>query len=191
MNGASVADLLGDEGVRALSRRYFISNGFDGALTAVGVVVGAVLSGVPDGATVIEIGTGAAVGLATSGVWSVWEIERAEKQAELLRIERAMLADLEGTQPDRLRRRARVVNAVASGFGPLVGALLPLVPFIFEGEYLTMAQAGVGGVTVASLVLFAFGAYLGALSERRWWVAGLRMGLAGLVVAGLTILLPG
>jgi predicted membrane protein (TIGR00267 family) len=191
VSGASVADLLADDGVRALSRRYFVSNGFDGALTAVGVIVGAVLSGVADGATVVEIGTGAAVGLATSGVWSVWEIERAEKRAELLRIERAMLADLGGTRPDRLRRRARAVNAVASGLGPLVGALLPLVPFLFEGEYLTMAEAGVGGVTVASLVLFAFGAYLGTLSEHRWWVAGLRMGLAGLVAAGLTILLPG
>jgi predicted membrane protein (TIGR00267 family) len=187
----SVAELLGDEAVRALSRRYFVSNGFDGALTAVGVVVGAVLSGVPDGGTVVEIGAGAAVGLATSGLWSVWEIERAEKRAELLRIERAMLSDLEGTRPHRRRRRARAVNAVASGIGPLVGALLPLVPFLFEGEYLTMTEAGVSGVAVASLVLFGFGAYLGALSERRWLVAGLRMALAGLVAAGLTFLLPG
>ena len=191
MSADALRSALDDESVRALSRRYFVSNGFDGALTAVGVVVGAVLSGVPDGLTVVRIGAGAAVGLATSGLWSVWEIERAEKRAELLRIERAMLADLGDTRPARRRRRARVVNAVASGLGPLVGVLLPLTPFLFEGDLLTMTEAGVGGAAVASLVLFAFGAYLGALSERRWWVAGLRMGLAGLAVAALTILLPG
>ncbi len=188
---AGVRDAFADEAVRALSRRYFVSNGFDGALTAVGVVVGAVLSGVPDGLTVVRIGAGAAVGLATSGLWSVWEIERAEKRAELLRIERAMLVDLDDTRPDRRRRHARVVNAAASGAGPVVGVLLPLTPFLFEGETLRMVEAGVAGVAVASLILFAFGAYLGALSERRWWVAGLRMGLAGLAVAGLTLVLPG
>ena len=188
---AGIRDVLADEAVRALSRRYFVSNGFDGALTAVGIVVGAVLSGVPDGLTVVRIGAGAAVGLATSGLWSVWEIERAEKRTELLRIERAMLADLGDTRPDRRRKRARLVNAAASGAGPVVGILLPLTPFLFEGGALTMAEAGVGGVAVASLVLFVFGAYLGTLSERRWWVAGLRMGLAGLVVAALTLVLPG
>ena len=64
--------------VRSLSRRYFVANGFDGTLTTIGVVVGAYLSGIDDGMTVIAIGLGAAVGLGTSGVWSVWEIERAE-----------------------------------------------------------------------------------------------------------------
>jgi hypothetical protein len=35
--------LLGKEDVRAISRRYFVSNGFDGTLTCIGVVVGASL----------------------------------------------------------------------------------------------------------------------------------------------------
>ena len=78
--------LLGKRDVLAISRRYFISNGFDGTLTSIGIVVGAVLSGVPDGATVIKVGLGAAVGLGTSAVWSVWEIERAETRAEIRRI---------------------------------------------------------------------------------------------------------
>jgi hypothetical protein len=46
---------------------------------------------------VIKIGLGAAVGLGTSAVWSVWEIERAETRAEIRRIERAMLTDLDDT----------------------------------------------------------------------------------------------
>jgi len=183
--------LLGREDVRSISRRYFISNGFDGTLTCVGIIVGAVLSGIPDGATVIKIGLGAAVGLGTSAVWSVWEIERAETRAEILRIEEAMLTDLDDTRVQREQRSVRVIHATASGLGPLIGVLVPLTPFLFEGVALSMAQAGVVGVGLGVAVLGVFGAYMGSISGQRWYVSALRMGLAGLVVAVVNLFLPG
>jgi predicted membrane protein (TIGR00267 family) len=179
------------EDVLAISRRYFVSNGFDGTLTSIGVVVGAVLSGVPDGATVVTIGMGAAVGLGTSAVWSVWEIERAETRAEVERLERAMLADLGDTRIERERSSARLFYATMSGLGPLVGVVLPLTPFLFEGSLLTMTEAGVVGVGIGIGILGVFGAYMGSISGQRWYVAALRMALAGLVVALLNLLLPG
>ncbi|ELY81914.1 VIT1/CCC1 transporter family protein [Natrinema gari] len=182
--------LLADEEVRSISRRYFISNGFDGTLTSIGVVVGAYLSGVTDGLTVITIGLGAAVGLGTSGVWSVWEIERAEKQAELLELERAMLTDLEDTTVQRRRAGARKINAIASGIGPLIGILLPLGPFLGQG-IISMLEATLLAIGVGVAVLFTFGAYLGSISKQNWIIAGVRMGLAGLVVAVLNLFLPG
>jgi predicted membrane protein (TIGR00267 family) len=183
--------LLGREDVRSISRRYFVSNGFDGTLTCVGVIVGAVLSGIPDGQTVISIGLGAAVGLGTSAVWSVWEIERAETRAEILRMERAMLTDLDDTRVEREQRGARAIHAIASGLGPLIGVLVPLTPFVFEGSVLSMAEAGVVGVGLGIGVLAVFGAYMGSISGQRWYVSALRMGLAGLVVAVINLFLPG
>ncbi|MGQ4555204.1 VIT1/CCC1 transporter family protein [Halobellus sp. GM3] len=183
--------LLEREDVLAISRRYFISNGFDGTLTSIGVIVGAVLSGIPDGLTVVKIGLGAAVGLGTSAVWSVWEIERAETQAEILRIERAMLTDLDDTRVQREQRGARVVHAVASGLGPLIGVLIPLVPFLFEGPALSMAEAGVAGVALGIGILAVFGVYMSSISGQRWYVSALRMALAGLVVAVINLFLPG
>jgi predicted membrane protein (TIGR00267 family) len=183
--------LLSDDQVRSISRRYFISNGFDGTLTSIGIVVGAYLSGVPDGATVFNIGLGAAVGLGTSGVWSVWEIERAEKQADLASLEAAMLTDLEGTAVQQRLRGARKINAVASGVGPLIGILCPLLPFLAHGVFLSLFEATIAGVAIGVSVLFVFGAYLGSISKQRWYVAGVRMGLAGLVVALLNVVLPG
>jgi predicted membrane protein (TIGR00267 family) len=177
--------------VGPLSRRYFVSNGFDGALTCVGLVVGALLSGVTEGVTVLRVGLGAAVGLGTSGVWSVWEIERAEKRAELQALEASMLTELRGTGPDRRRRSERVVNAVTSGLGPVVGILVPLVPFLFEGVVLTMTEATVAAVGTAVAVLFTFGVFLSGSSDRRWYVAGIRMGAAGVFVALLNLVLPG
>ncbi|MFC3476902.1 VIT1/CCC1 transporter family protein [Halobacterium litoreum] len=181
--------VLRDDDVRSISRRYFVSNGFDGTLTSIGVVVGAYLSGVPDGTTVFKVGVGAAVGLATSGVWSVWEIERAETKLEVLRLEDAMLADLDDTRIEREKRGERVVHAVLSGLGPVVGVLVPLSPFLLEGAVFTLLEATVVGVLLGAGLLFAFGAYLGNLSEQSWLVAGARMGLAGLVVAAVNVLL--
>ena len=194
--GDRLRHLLGREDVLSIARRYFVSNGFDGTLTSIGLVVGALLSGVPDGATVIKIGLGAAVGLCTSAVWSVWEIERAETRAEILELERAMLTDLDDTRIQRERSGARALHAVASGLGPLIGVLIPLSPFLFEGsvlaaDLLSMREAAIAGVGLGIGVLGAFGAYMGSISGQRWYVAAVRMGLAGLVVAVINIFLPG
>jgi len=181
---------LADEDVRSISRRYFISNGFDGTLTSIGVVVGAYLSGITEGVTVFAIGLGGAVGLGTSGVWSVWEIERAEKQAETLRTEAAMLRELDDTVVTRRDRRGRVVNAVMSGIGPIIGVVLPLLPFLVVPDVVSLEAATAAAVAIGVGVLFTFGAYLGSISKQRWYVAGVRMGLAGLVVAAINLLIP-
>ena len=183
--------LLGREDVQSISRRYFVSNGFDGTLTCIGIVVGAVLSGLPNGLVVVKIGLGAAVGLGTSAVWSVWEIERAETRAEIRRIERAMLTDLDDTRIQREQHGARLLHAVMSGLGPLIGILVPLTPFLFEGTYLSMVEAAGISVALGVAILGAFGAYMGSISGQRWYVAAARMGLAGLVVAGISVFLPG
>ncbi|MWV41858.1 hypothetical protein GRS80_19495 [Natrialba sp. INN-245] len=188
---ARLRRVLGKEDVRSISRRYFIANGFDGTLTSIGVVVGAYLSGIGDGFTVIAIGLGAAVGLGTSGVWSVWEIERAEALAQRQRIERAMLTELEDTRVQREHRAAQIVHAVASASGPLLAFTLTLVPLALEGTLFTMFQAVLASIVVGVLVLSVFGIYLASISRQRWYVAAIRMGLAGIVVAGINVLLPG
>jgi len=185
------ARLLGREDVLSISRRYFVSNGFDGTLTCIGVIVGAVLSGVTDGFLVIKIGLGAAIGLGTSALWSVWEIERAETLADVRRLERAMLTDLDDSRIEREGQGARIVHATASGLGPTIGVLVPLVPFLFEGTFLSMVEAAALGVCLGIGILGTFGAYMGSISGQRWYVSAARMGLAGLVVAALNILLPG
>lgn len=182
--------LRNDEEVRSISRRYFISNGFDRTLTSIGTVFGSYLSAVPDGTTVLAVVVVAAVGLGTSGVWSGWEIERAEKQAELFRIEETMLAELEDIELQRKRICARKVNAVASGIGPLIGIIFPLLPFLLEGLLLSMLGATLFGIVLGVSVRFVFGSYLGFISKQNWVVAGLRMALAGIVVALVNLALP-
>ncbi|MFB6284610.1 MAG: VIT1/CCC1 transporter family protein [Halobacteria archaeon] len=182
---------LGESGMGSISRRYFISNGFDGTLTCIGITVSSYLTGVGDGVMVIKIALGAAVGLGTSGVWSVWEIEKAERLAEIHEIEDAMLEKLEDTRLERQKQKERKFNAVMSGLGPLIGILVPVLPFLFEGGLLSMLEATTFSVALGVAVLFTFGAYMSTISRQRWYVAGVRMGLAGLVVGVINILLPG
>lgn len=188
---AGIRRVLGQEDVRALARRYFVANGFDGTLTSIGVVVGAVLAGQDDGFAVIAIGLGAAVGLGTSGIWSVWEIERAETSREREKLESAMLTSLGNTRYSRDLRNEQIVLSLSAATGPVIGVLITLIPFLFEGTALSMTQAAALSVALGVLLLGTVGAYMGSISKQRWYVAAIRMGLAGLVVAGLTVLLPG
>lgn len=187
-----IKQLFREHGISSISRRYFISNGFDGALTGIGIVVGSFLSGIPSGVTIIKISLGAAVGLGTSGVWSVWEIERAEKKAEILKIEKAMLTDLDDTNIQKNKTGARKINAIMSGIGPLIGVLIPIIPFfLVDPSYITPQTATIASIGIAITILFIFGAYMGKISKQKWYISGIRMGLAGLIVAFINIFLPG
>ncbi len=188
---AGIRRVLGKDDVRALARRYFVANGFDGTLTSTGVVVGAVLAGQDSGFAVIAIGLGAAVGLGTSGIWSVWEIERAETSREREKIESAMLTTLADTRYSRDLRNEQIVLSLSAATGPVLGILITLIPFLFEGTLLSMTQAAVLSVALGVCLLGSIGAYMGHISKQRWYIAAIRMGLAGIVVAGLTVLLPG
>ena len=183
--------VLRKEDVRSLARRYFIANGFDGTLTSIGVVVGAYLSGVEDGLALIGIGLGAAVGLGTSGIWSVWEIERAETSREREQVESAMLISLEDTRLTRDLRSEQIVLALAAATGPVIGVTVSLLPFLLEGVLFTMFQAVVVSILLGVLMLGGVGAYMGLISRQRWYVAAVRMGLAGVVVTVISVLLPG
>lgn len=188
---ADLRETLNREEVRSISRRYFMSNGFDGALTSIGITVGSYLSGVDAGMTVVKVGIGAAVGLSTSGVWSVWEIEKAEKLAELHEKEKAMQKELTDTMLMKEMEDARLVNAVSSGIGPIIGILTPVFPFLFEGVFYSMFIATILSVLMGMGVLFLFGVYMAKISGIRWYIAGMRMALAGLVVAAINVVLPG
>ena len=102
-----------------------------------------------------------------------------------------MLTDLGETRVQQEQQGARLIHATASGLGPLIGVLVPLTPFLFEGAAVSMTEAGVVGVALGIAVLGVFGTYMASVSGQRWYVSAVRMALAGLVVAIINIFLPG
>jgi len=160
-----------------IARRYFVIGAFDGALTILGIIVGALSAGAreADLPIILTASVSAAIALAVSSAVGAYEAERVEKKIDISTLERAMLAKLSEEHKDAFRFAA-VMSALVHGIAPLVAALPPLVPFVF----LDIAEATIASLLATMAILFAMGVYLGSLVRERALVTGLRFVAAGL-----------
>jgi VIT1/CCC1 family predicted Fe2+/Mn2+ transporter/rubrerythrin len=74
--------------------------------------------------------------------------------------------------------------AIAAGISTGIGAMVPVIPFIFATHTLAIVLAAV----VSLIAHFLVGAAKSLVTLRTWWSAGLEMTLAGLIVGGATYL---
>ena len=72
--------------------------------------------------------------------------------------------------------------ALAAGLSTGVGAIIPVIPFIFY----TGTTAIVAAAIVSLVAHFGVGAAKSLVTLRSWWSAGLEMTLAGVIVGGAT-----
>lgn len=97
-------------------RRYVVTNGFDGALTLLGMVAGFQASGATDMHVAFSACLGAAVALFVSGLSSAYLSEKAERKAELKTLEQALMVSLEHTDYGRASRYLPWMVSLANGF---------------------------------------------------------------------------
>lgn len=169
-----------------IARRYFITNGFDGALTLLGLMVGFASSKNVDLSTAITACLGAAIALFMSGISSAYLSETAERKKELQELEGALLSDLSKSDYGLAIRYVPVLVAMVNGLSPLLIALLIISP-------LWLAQSGaqlplspfIMAIIIAMIIIFLLGVILGRLSKQFWLWTGLR----ALAIAGLTVLI--
>jgi vacuolar iron transporter family protein len=74
--------------------------------------------------------------------------------------------------------------AVAAGISTGVGAIVPVIPFIFTTGTVAIVTAAV----ISLVAHFLVGAAKSLVTLRSWWSAGLEMTLAGVIVGGATYL---
>ena len=74
--------------------------------------------------------------------------------------------------------------AIAAGISTGLGAMIPVIPFIFVHGALAIAISA----AVSIIAHFLVGAAKSLFTLRRWWAAGLEMTLAGILVGGATFL---
>ena len=173
-----------------IARRYFVTNGFDGALTMLGLIIGFYSSNNVAIPVVINACLGAAIALGVSGLSSAYVSEIAEREKELKELEQAVIDDLENTAHGRAARLTPLLIAAVNGLAPLLMALLIIAP-------LWLSEVGVvlplppleSSILVAFLVLFLLGSFLGVVSGRFWLWSGLRMLIIALLTAGVILLL--
>lgn len=175
----------------AIARRYFVIGAFDGALTILGVILGAYVAEAslnPELAKQLIMGAGVAggVALAVSSAVGAYEAERVEHMLSHRHLEKAMLCNVEGARRDAINVSI-FVSAMAHGIAPLLAAFVPLVPFFF----MTLDEAVVTGTVITLAFLFVLGAYLGSLIKEMIVYTGLRFVIAGLATAIALILIGG
>ena len=175
-----VRDYADITNVGPIVRRYFVIGAFDGALTILGVIIGASVAGA-ETHEIHAASFAAAIGLAVSSGVGAYEAERVEKKLDQYTLERAMLTKMSEEHRDAFRFAA-VVSALVHAAAPLVAALLPVLPFLF----LDRGSATVAAIVVTLVLLFTIGTYLGRLVRDRFFLTGLRFVAAG---AGTAILL--
>lgn len=167
-------------------RRYFVVNGFDGALTMMGLIIGFLMSKPAELTVIINACLGAAIALGASGFSSAYISEQAESQRALAKLEDAMISDLHQSAHGEAMRRVPLLIGAVNGASPLVISLLVISP-------LWLSQAGVAlptsplylSILVALLLIFMLGVFLGRIGNISW----LRSGIQTLLVAGGTALL--
>ncbi len=171
-----------------IARRYFVIGAFDGALTILGIIVGAYAAGAREEARsiVLTASLSAAIALAVSSAVGAYEAERVEKKLDIGTIERAMLSRLSEEHRDAFRYAA-IVSALVHGIAPIIAAAPPVLPFFFLG----MDQAIFVAIVLTMAILFAMGVYLGKLVRERALITGLRFVAAGLATSLVLWLLRG
>ncbi len=167
--------LLHVQRARGIVRRYFITNGFDGALTMLGMMAGFYTSERADISVALSASLGAAVALFMSGISSAYLSEAAERKKELNELEQALVKDLTHSDYGEASRFLPVIVALVNGFSPLLICLLIISPlwctvlgFALPWPPFLMA------IVIALCTTFLLGLFLGVISKTFWLWAGLR-----------------
>ncbi|MFX1508770.1 MAG: VIT1/CCC1 transporter family protein [Promethearchaeota archaeon] len=176
----------------SLTRRYIVIGAFDGALTIVAIVLGALAAVVFFGNIIspfdvrllVNASVAAAIGLAISSGWGAYEAERVERKLEIHQLEIQMQRPMDGCLVNSAVRFATIWASFIHGFAPLPAAILPLIPLmILPANFLVAAAFS---VSITMIFLFILGVWMGRIANSNMIVGGLRMVLAG-VVTGLIL----
>ncbi len=173
-----------------IARRYFVVNGFDGALAMLGIIMGFYVSGSADISIVINACIGAAIALGVSGFSSAYVSEAAERKQELQSLESAMLGDLSDSAHGQAARSIPFLIAFVNGAAPLFFALLIMMPLWFapypDLAFISPLEAS---IATAFGIIFFLGIFLGKVSGTFWLWSGIRTLMIGIITAALVILL--
>lgn len=174
----------------AIARRYLVTNGFDGTLTMLGLIMGFRTAGQVPVQVALTACTGAAVALAVSGVSSAYVSERAERQHELATLQQAMLDGLDDSAHAHTARWAPVVIAMVNGLAPFLLAQIVMLPLWLAhfGAWLPFSPYDLA-IAIAFLLIMLLGVFSGRISRVFWLWAGLRALLIGVVTAAIIYLL--
>ena len=172
---------------QGILRRYFVVNGFDGALAMLGLLVGFYVSPAVDTEIVATACLGTAIALGISGLSSAYISEAAEMRKSLAELEEAMAHSLDESAHGRAARLVPWLVAGVNGLAPLVIGLVVTLPLWLIGPGAMLPLAAVeAAMAVAFLIVFLLGVFLGHVGGTSWLAAGVK---AVLIALGTVLLI--
>lgn len=179
-------------GIAEIGRRYLVMNAFDGALTMLGVIIGAIVAGLESPKLLIGTGMGASIAMGVSGLVGAYITERAERRHKMQELEESMMFKIKDTIYEEASTFATIVVAIIDGLAPAAAAIVAIIPFfLVEWSVLTLEFAYVISLGLTFTVLFMLGIFLGKVSKENMIVYGIIMIAAGLLTALITVYVTG
>ena len=179
-------------GIAEIGRRYLVMNAFDGALTILGVIIGAIVAGLESPRLLIGTGIGASIAMGVSGLVGAYTTERAERKHKMQEIEESMMFKIKDTIYEEASTFASIVVAIIDGFAPAAAAIVAIFPFFMvEWGILTLNFAYIISLGLTFAILFVLGLFLGRVSGESMIFYGLIMIAAGLLTVLITVYLTG
>ena len=173
-----------------IMRRYFVVNGYDGALTMLGLIMGFYVSNRVELGVVITTCLAAALALGMSGISSAYISEAAERRLTLAQLEKAMVTSLDESHHARAAVWIPWLVALVNGMAPLLISLIIIGPLWLADNGLVMPVGPLpAAMFVALLMIFLLGVFLGRVSGAFWLWSGLQSLAVAVVTLGLIYLL--
>ena len=173
-------------------RRYFVVNGFDGALTMLGLIIGFLVSTPTDLSLIINACLGAAIALGVSGVTSAYVSESAERKRALGKLEEAMISNLQESAHGEAARLTPIFIALVNGSSPLIISLLILIPLWLSNAGISLPLPPLyAAIIIALLLIFLLGVFLGRIAGVSWLRSGIQTLLIAIVTAMLIYIFTG
>ena len=171
-----------------ITRRYFVMNAFDGALTMLGVVIGAYVARALNPIIIISAGIAGSIAMGASGMSGAYMAEKAERRKKVKDLEKAMLTDMKNGLHDRAHRFATVFAALVDGLSPAFAAMIVISPFFIANlGIISVEIAFFACISLTLTVLFILGAYLARISDESMIKYGIQMLIVGFITAILCV----
>jgi len=172
-----------------IARRYFVMNGFDGAMTIFGIVLGSWIAKVTKPEIILLAGFGACLAMGVSGFFGAFMAEKAERERHLKDMEEATKNRVDPIHYEAARFVVIYV-ALIDGLSPALTATIALAPFILASmKIISISSAYFISVPLSLAVLFLLGIYLGKVAKENGWLYGMAMVAVGALTALIIFLI--
>lgn len=174
-----------------ISRRYFIMNSFDGLVTILGVIVGALVAGVIDPAIIIGIGMGSTIGMVISGFSGTFIAEKTEREIDLEKLKQALLAkSMDNTIHQKIFRTTVLWVSIIDAISPAISAIIALTPQLLAVYgFIDSYTATIYSILLILSFLFILGVYLARITRKNVIRGGLTLLAIGIGTTLVIILL--